>query len=73
VADVTKNFPADAGILAGGSVTTEMPITTLRVSGSGTITPYVYICDQGNNRIQVFDYDLVFLWSFGEYGTGQSS
>ncbi|RJP48701.1 MAG: hypothetical protein C4586_08250 [Anaerolineaceae bacterium] len=40
------------------------------VSGSATSTPYLYICDSGNNRIQVTDYDGNVLFSFGSYGTG---
>lgn len=70
MADVTKNFPADAGLSAGSSVSVDMPITSLRASGSATITPFVYICDSGNNRIQVMDYDGNPLFEFGSYGSG---
>ena len=42
----------------------------MRESGAGTTTPYVYVADTGNNRIEVFDYDLNFLFTFGTYGTG---
>lgn len=35
-----------------------------------TLTPYLYVVDSGNNRVQVFDYDGNFKFSFGSYGTG---
>ena len=31
----------------------------------------VYVCDSGNNRIQVFDLELTFITSFGTEGSGQ--
>ena len=31
----------------------------------------VYVCDQHNNRIQVFDLELSFITSFGSKGSGQ--
>lgn len=31
----------------------------------------VYVCDSGNNRVQVFDLDLNFKRSFGKNGTGK--
>ena len=31
----------------------------------------LYVCDSGNNRIQVFDLDLNFKRSFGRKGTGK--
>ena len=31
----------------------------------------LYVCDSGNNRIQVFDLDLKFKRSFGKKGTGK--
>lgn len=43
---------------------------TVRVSGAATSTPFVYICDSGNNRIQVTDYDGNYLFEFGIFGTG---
>lgn len=39
----------------------------------GTITPYVYVADSGNHRINVYDYDGIFLFSFGSYGTGEGA
>lgn len=36
----------------------------------GTITPYVYVADAGNHRIQCFDYEGNWLFSFGSFGTG---
>lgn len=36
----------------------------------GTATPYLYVADSGNHRIQCFDYDGRWLFSFGSYGTG---
>jgi len=70
MADVTKNFPSDAGIQAGSVVTVDMPVTSLHVTGSATITPFLYVCDSGNNRIQVTDYDGNYLFEFGSYGSG---
>ena len=39
----------------------------LRVSKNNEL----YVCDSGNNRIQVFDLDLNFKRSFGKKGTGK--
>lgn len=36
----------------------------------GTISPYVYVCDSGNDRINAYDYLGNFLFSFGSFGTG---
>ncbi len=30
----------------------------------------LYVCDLGNNRIQVFDRDLIFRFAFGSHGDG---
>lgn len=46
------------------------PSTAIHAYGSATSTPFVYICDSGNNRIQVTDYDGTFLFSFGSFGSG---
>jgi len=75
VADTTINFPATGGLTAGSATEVNFPpvVGVVRAAGGATITPFVYVVDSGNNRIQVFSYDLVFLFSFGEYGTGASS
>ena len=39
----------------------------------GTLSNFVYVVDSGNNRINVYDYLGAFQFSFGQYGTGQSS
>ena len=39
----------------------------LRVSKSHEL----YVCDSGNNRVQIFDLNLNFKRSFGKYGTGK--
>jgi hypothetical protein len=39
-------------------------------TGSATTTPFLYVCDSGNNRIQVTDYEGNPLFSFGSYGSG---
>ena len=39
----------------------------LRVSKTNEL----YVCDSGNNRVQVFDLDLNFKRSFGKKGTGK--
>jgi len=70
VADTTINFPASGGLLTGGTVEVAWPITSLRTAGSATITPFVYICDSGNHRIQVTDYDGNPLFTFGSFGSG---
>ncbi len=37
----------------------------------GAVTaPYVYVVDTGNNRVNAYDYDGNFKFSFGSYGTG---
>jgi hypothetical protein len=36
----------------------------------GTLSPYVYIVDSGNNRVNVFDWYGNFQFSFGSYGSG---
>jgi hypothetical protein len=36
----------------------------------GTLSPYVYVVDSGNNRVNVWDWIGNFLFSFGSYGTG---
>ena len=69
MADVTLNFPT-TGLTAGSVVTADIPTSTLLASGSATITPYVYVCDSGNHRIQVFDHDGSYLFSFGSQGSG---
>jgi len=86
MADVTKNFPSDAGVLvgsvngvnfpsgeglsAGSVITVDMPVTSLHVIASATITPFLYVCDSGNNRISVSDYDGNFLFTWGSFGSG---
>jgi len=55
VADTTITWPSDPA---------------LRVAGGFTSTPFLYICDSGNNRIVVVDYEGNPLFSFGSYGTG---
>ena len=35
-----------------------------------TLTPYVYVVDSGNNRVQAFDYNGNFQFAFGAYGSG---
>ncbi len=71
MADIVINFPATGGeLLTGGVIDIEMPATGLLVSGSATLTPFVYICDSGNNRIQVMDYEGNPLFTFGSYGSG---
>jgi NHL repeat len=36
----------------------------------GTLSPYVYVCDSGNSRINVYDWSGNFQFSFGSYGSG---
>jgi hypothetical protein len=69
MADTTVNFP-DAGVALGGDIEISMPASEVRLAGSFTTTPFVYICDSGNHRIQVTDYDGNPLFSFGSFGTG---
>jgi len=59
-----------ASILAGlpaGIVAA--PITDYSHIGA-TITPYVYVVDSGNDRVNAYDYDGLFQFSFGSFGTG---
>jgi len=58
VADTTITWPTEGTDVA------------LRVSGSFTSTPFVYVADFGNNRIQVTDFEGNPLFTFGAYGTG---
>ena len=41
-----------------------------RSYGSATSTPFLYICDSGNNRISVTDLDGNPLFTFGSFGSG---
>lgn len=38
--------------------------------GGATLTPYVYVVDSLNHRVQAFNYDGIFQFSFGSFGTG---
>lgn len=42
----------------------------IREMGGATLSPYVYVVDSGNNRINAYDYALNFKFSFGSFGSG---
>ncbi len=44
--------------------------TTIHEMGGATRSPYVYVVDSGNNRINAYDYAGNFKFSFGSFGSG---
>lgn len=47
-----------------------LPTATIYEMGGATTSPYVYVVDSGNNRINAYDYGGNFKFSFGSAGTG---
>jgi hypothetical protein len=47
-----------------------LPVAVIYEMGIATTAPYVYVVDAGNSRVNAYDYNGVFKFSFGSYGTG---
>jgi hypothetical protein len=55
---------------AGLPVIIVVPSNTVTLTGAATVTPYVYVVDSLNNRVEAFDYDGNYKFYWGSYGTG---
>lgn len=63
-------FIATSTLSAGMPVSIQGGLFILQSEIGGTLNNFVYVCDQGNNRINIYDWLGNFISSFGSFGTG---
>jgi DNA-binding beta-propeller fold protein YncE len=63
-------FIATSTLSAGMPVSIHGGLFILQSEIGGTLNNFVYVCDQGNNRINIYDWLGNFISSFGSFGTG---